>query len=84
MKTANVHQAKTNLSKLLTAAAEGDEVIITRRGGKITRFKLQPLQMPNKPKLFGALKDKIVFSSDYDQADQEILELFEESVKKLV
>ena len=82
MTTANVHQAKTNLSKLLNAAAEGDEVIITRRGGKITRFKLLPLKELNKPKLFGALKDKIVFAADYDQADQEILEMFEESINK--
>ena len=82
MTTANVHQAKTNLSKLLTAAAEGDEVIITRRGGKVTHFQLQPLKESKKPKLFGALKGKIVFSPDYDQADQEILKMFEESVNK--
>ena len=82
MTTANVHQAKTNLSKLLNAAADGDEVIITRRGGRITRFKLQPLKESKKPVLFGALKDKIVFSPDYDQADQEILEMFEESINK--
>jgi len=82
MTTANVHQAKTNLSKLLNAAAEGDEVIITRRGGKVTRFKLQPLEKSKKAKLFGALKGKIIFSPDYDQADQEILEIFEESANK--
>lgn len=82
MTTANVHQAKTNLSKLLNAAAEGDEVIITRRGGKITHFKLQPLEKSRKTKLFGALKGKIIFSPDYDQADQEILEIFEESADK--
>lgn len=82
MKTANVHQAKTNLSKLLNAAAEGDEVIITRRGGKITRFKLQPLEEPKKTQLFGALKGKIIFSPDYDKADQEILSMFESSVSK--
>ena len=82
MTTANVHQAKTNLSKLLNAAAEGDEVIITRRGGKVTHFKLQPLEKTRKAKLFGALKGKIVFSSDYDNADEEILNMFEESINK--
>jgi prevent-host-death family protein len=82
MTTANVHQAKTNLSKLLNAAAEGDEVIITRRGGKVTRFKLQPLEKPKKAKLFGALKGKIVFSPDYDKADEEILGMFEKSINK--
>jgi prevent-host-death family protein len=82
MTTANVHQAKTNLSQLLNAAADGDEVIITRRGGKVTRFKLQPLEEPSKVPLFGALKGKIKYSSDYDLADAEVLQLFEEAVKK--
>ncbi len=81
MTTANVHQAKSNLSKLLNAAAEGDNVIITRRGGKITRFKLQPLDSPKKAKLFGALKGKIVYADDYDKADEEILEILEDRFK---
>lgn len=82
MTTANVHQAKTNLSKLLTAAAEGEEVVITRRGGAVTRFALRPLESPKRPDLFGALKDQVVFSPDYDQADAEILEMFEESLNE--
>jgi prevent-host-death family protein len=81
MTTANVHEAKTNLSKLLNAAADGDEVIITRRGGKITQFKLSPIQKHKKPKLFGALKGKIVFAPDYENADNEIQELFDKSFR---
>ena len=82
MKTANVHEAKTNLSKLLNAAAEGDEVIITRRGGKITQFKLSPVPKQKKLKPFGALKGKIIFALDYNNADKEILEMFELSLNK--
>jgi prevent-host-death family protein len=82
MTTANVHQAKSNLSKLLNAAADGDEVVITRRGGKITQFKLVPIDYRAKLPLFGALKGKIVFADDYDKADIEILEMFEDSVTK--
>ena len=82
MTTANVHEAKTNLSKLLNAAADGDEVIITRRGGKVTQFKLIPVKNAAKPKLFGSLKGKIVFAPDYDKADREILEMFENSTQK--
>ncbi len=76
MKIANVHEAKTNLSRLLNAAAEGDKVIITRRGGKITEFQLLPVLSHKKPKLFGALKGEIVYASDYDESDKEIAELF--------
>ncbi|MGI9027607.1 MAG: type II toxin-antitoxin system Phd/YefM family antitoxin [Candidatus Saccharimonadales bacterium] len=82
MTTANVHEAKTNLSKLLNAAAEGDEVIITRRGGKVTKFKLMPVETAKKPKLFGALKGKIIFAPDYDKADKEILDIFEKSIEQ--
>ena len=82
MKTANVHEAKTNLSRLLNAAAEGDEVVITRRGGKVNKFRIVPIESGVKPPLFGALKGKIIYSPDYDNADQEILELFEKSARE--
>lgn len=83
MTIANVHQAKTNLSKLLNAAAAGGEVIITRRGSGVTQFKLTPLESTSKSgKLFGAYKSKITFAHDYDQASQDITEMFEESAKK--
>ena len=83
MTIANVHEAKTNLSKLLNAAAEGDEVIITRRGTGVTQFKLTPvIYAPKTGKLFGAYKGKIIFASDYEQADQEITDMFEESAQK--
>jgi prevent-host-death family protein len=80
MTTANVHQAKSNLSKLLNAAADGDDVVITRRGGKITQFKLVPFDRHESLPLFGALKGKIIFADDYDIADTEILEMFEDNV----
>lgn len=80
MTTANVHEAKTNLSKLLNAAAEGEDVVIMRRGGKVNQFKLQPIYQAKKPKLFGALKGKIHFAPDYDSADKEILDMFDKSI----
>lgn len=75
MTYANVHQAKSNLSKLLNAAENGDDVYITRRGGSISKFKLVP--MPEQPnhKLFGALKGKIVYAKDYELADEQIAKL---------
>jgi prevent-host-death family protein len=80
MTIANVHEAKTNLSKLLDDAADGKEVVITRRGGNVTRFKLTPVRSGDmKHPVFGVYKGKISFTSDYDESDQEITELFEES-----
>ncbi|HEV2402708.1 MAG TPA: type II toxin-antitoxin system Phd/YefM family antitoxin [Candidatus Saccharimonadales bacterium] len=79
MTISNVHEAKTNLSKLLDDAAGGNEVVITRRGGAVTRFKLMPIYPSHtKHAVFGAYKHKISFAPDYDTADQEITDLFEE------
>ncbi len=55
MTTANVHQAKSNLSKLLNAAADGDDVVITRRGGKITQFKLVPIDICRARRMAGRM-----------------------------
>jgi prevent-host-death family protein len=77
MQQANVHEAKTNLSKLLDAAARGEDVVITRRGAGVTRFALVPIPTPRRAELFGALRGQIVFAADYDQADAEIAAMFD-------
>lgn len=80
MRTANVHQAKTTLSKLLDAAERGEEVIITRRGkGIINRFALIPAPQPQRAPPFGALRGQIHYADDYDRADAEICEIFDEA-----
>ncbi|MDQ6754764.1 MAG: type II toxin-antitoxin system prevent-host-death family antitoxin [Actinomycetota bacterium] len=81
MVTANVHQAKTNLSRLLDAAERGEEVVITRRGPGANRFVLKPEALPSTAGLFGALRGKIRFSSDYDDADAEIAGMFEQAAR---
>lgn len=83
MTTANVHQAKTNLSKLLDEAAAGGDVYITRRGRNTpTRFKIVPAEAP-KPKrsdAFGLLKGQIKYADDYDKADEDILAMFDKDI----
>lgn len=75
---ANVHEAKTNLSKLLDAAARGEDVVITRRGDGVTRFAIVPVPTPRRADLFGALRGQIVFEPDYDNADAEIAAMFDD------
>lgn len=79
MRTANVHEAKTQLSRLLDAAERGEEVVITRRGSGVTRFGLVPLPEASRSHLFGSLRGEVVFAADYDDADALILAVFEES-----
>lgn len=63
MKTINVHEAKTHLSRLLESVEEGEEVIIARAGKPIA--KLVPLKRaPRRP---GGLKGKIRIHPDFDE-----------------
>jgi prevent-host-death family protein len=75
-----VHEAKTQLSKLLDAAERGEEVVITRRGSGVTRFLLVPAPVPDRAAIFGALRDEIPDDIDYETADAELLAMFEESL----
>lgn len=83
MITANVHDAKTNLSKLLVKVAEGERVMITNRGTPVAELS-KPKNEKSKPikPFFGMFKDEIWTAPDYDEADKEILEMFEESINK--
>ena len=57
-----VHQAKTNLSKLLRKAARGEEVVIAR--GKTPVAKLVALSTRKKKRVPGRLKGKIWYTPD--------------------
>jgi len=58
-----VHQAKTQLSKLIASALDGEEVIIAR--GTLPVVKLTPVEPVKKKRIFGAFKGKIAFSDSF-------------------
>ena len=60
----SVHEAKTNLSKLIAAALEGGEVVIAR--GKVPVVRLVPVA-PRGRRCFGALKGKIAIDARFDE-----------------
>lgn len=81
MITANVHDAKSNLSKLLAKAKAGETVYIASRGKRIA--KLVPVNdSPMAIEAFGSLKGKIHYAPDYDKADEEIQQMFEEGIER--
>ncbi len=80
MTTANVHQAKSQLSKLLDAAERGEDVVITRRGSGVNRFRLVAVTEERRS-LIGAAAGQVVYAADYDQADAEIQAMFDESLE---
>jgi prevent-host-death family protein len=60
----SVHEAKTNLSKLIAAALEGGEVVIARDNVPVVR--LVPVA-PRGRRCFGALKGKIAIDGRFDE-----------------
>ncbi len=72
----NVHEAKTNLSKLLHKVGEGQEIIIARSGKPVARL----VAYENKPaqRVPGSAKGKFVVSPDFhEQLPLEVLAEFE-------
>lgn len=80
MLKANVHQAKTELSKLIDAALKGEEVVIARNG--VPKVKLVPVSaVAPPPRRAGEWAGKVRFiDPDWDKPDAEIERLFYDSV----
>lgn len=72
----NIHEAKTNLSKLLKQVKEGKEVIIAKAGNPIA--KLVPFGDKPAKRIPGSAKNKIFISTDFNNAlPEEVLREFE-------
>ena len=75
MITVNVHEAKTNLSRLLAQVESGEEVIIARNGKPVAR--LAPVQKRGKPQT-DVFKGKFVLpDSFFDPLPEEELKAWE-------
>ena len=78
MQTINIHEAKTNLSKLVDAVVRGEEIIIARAGKPAAR--LVPLEYAKPVRKPGSMKGKIRISADFDAPlDDDLLAAFEGS-----
>jgi prevent-host-death family protein len=74
----NIHDAKTNLSRIVDDVAAGAEVIIAKAGKPMAR--LVPIDLPVRSKKLGLLKGKIKVADDFNTPlDDETLGLFEGS-----
>ena len=64
MKIANIHEAKTQLSKLIESALAGEEIIIAKAGKPLV--KLIPYQKDRQPRIPGGWEGKVTISQDFD------------------
>ncbi len=75
--TVNIHDAKTQLSKLIERAENGEDVVIARAGKPVVRLtQLAVPKMPKKRRL-GGLEGMYTIPEDFDTMfDKEIEEMF--------
>jgi prevent-host-death family protein len=76
MTIVNMHEAKTQLSRLVDRAAEGEEILIGRSGKPVA--KLVPYVEEREPRKLGAWKGKIWLAPDWDsdEVNEEIAKDF--------
>ena len=70
----NIYSAKTQLSRLIEKALEGEEVVIAKAGKPVAR--LVPYTEKTQPIKYGSLKGKITIPDDFDDYTEEIAEMF--------
>ena len=64
MRTINIHEAKTHLSRLVDEVSAGEELTIAKAGKPLAR--LVPIRPPKRVRKPGFLKGKIRVASDFD------------------
>ena len=75
MNTFNIHEAKTQLSRLVDRAARGETFVIARAGKPLV--KVSPVDAPAEPRRLGFLKGEIEVPKDFDRmGEREIAALF--------
>ena len=75
MKKVNMHEAKSQLSRLGKLAWAGEEVVIAKAGEPYLR--LEPYRERLEKRQLGGLEGKIWMSPDFDEPDEELMDLIE-------
>jgi prevent-host-death family protein len=78
MRTINIHEAKTQLSKLVEEAAKGEPFLIAKAGKPMVKVMALDAPEPRKMRRFGFMKDVgTTIPDDFDRMfDTDIEELF--------
>lgn len=70
----NMHEAKSQLSRLGELACQGERIIIAKAGKPY--LELLPYKEKREPRQLGGYEDKIWIGPDFEWTDEEIEELF--------
>ena len=75
MEVANIHQAKTHLSRLVERALAGEDIVIAKAGKPMVR--LVPYTNDATPRIkFGVWKGKVKIRKDFDKLPKSIMDGF--------
>jgi prevent-host-death family protein len=77
MTRVGMHEAKTNLSKLVAQAEAGEEVVIERRGKPVARLTAIAPVKRSRASIRGTWKGKVWMADDFDELPDDIAEAFE-------
>ncbi len=73
----NVHEAKTQFSRLLSRVEKGEEIIICKSGKPVAC--LHPLERKVDRRIPGTAKGKVIIAEDFDEPlPHSILDAFEQ------
>ena len=68
----NIHEAKTQFSKLVRRAEEGEEIVVRR--GREPVAQIGPLRKRRSVRGFGSMKGEIRIGPDFDEPLEEFAE----------
>jgi prevent-host-death family protein len=76
--TVNIHEAKTQLSKLVDRAAKGEPFIIAKAGKPLVKVTALDAPAPTQMRRFGFMAGQIAVPDDFDtMCSSEIERVFE-------
>ena len=70
----NIHEAKTNFSRLVSRAEQGEEIVIGRAGTPVA--KLVPYAHTGGPRKPGAWAGRVWIADDFDEMPEDLQAAF--------
>jgi prevent-host-death family protein len=74
MEIANIHEAKSRLSKLVEQAMNGEEVVIAKAGQPMVR--LVPIRADDSARTGGQWKGRVRIADDFDTLPDDVAAAF--------
>jgi prevent-host-death family protein len=81
MKTVNIHEAKTHLSRLVEQAAKGESFVIAKAGKPLVKVTALEVPVGHQIRRLGFLAGHATVPDDFDQmGSEEIERMFNDDV----